>query len=238
KMDGISSQIGMQSKANAILEGLNVKRDLMSVLVKANMSPSLSESQPLTQAEGLFLCAKMLTFFVAGHESTSVATAWAPHALSQSTAIQVKLRNELLTLLIDNLPIEELNSLPYLETVVGQALYFHAPAMFTQRMAREDGVVPLSKPYTDKAGKSHGSLFVRFLGQTIHIPILAGNTDTEIWGEDAREFKPERWESLQDAVSLVPGVRANLFTSFAGTTNCIGPRISLIEHVSVYSLVC
>jgi hypothetical protein len=23
----------------------------------------------------------------------------------------------------------------------------------------------------------------------IHIPILAVNTDTEIWGEDAREFK-------------------------------------------------
>jgi hypothetical protein len=22
----------------------------------------------------------------------------------------------------------------------------------------------------------------------IHIPILAGNTDAEIWGEDAREF--------------------------------------------------
>jgi hypothetical protein len=50
-MDGIANQIVMQSKANAKLEGLDAKRDLMSVLVNANMSPSLPGSQRLTQAE-------------------------------------------------------------------------------------------------------------------------------------------------------------------------------------------
>ncbi|KAJ7867103.1 hypothetical protein B0H14DRAFT_3442022 [Mycena olivaceomarginata] len=59
-----------------------------------------------------------------------------------------------------------------------------------------------------------------------------------MWGEDAREFKSERWENLSDAVGLVPGVWANLLTFFAGTTNCIGFRFSLIEHVSLSSLVC
>ncbi|KAJ7896694.1 hypothetical protein B0H14DRAFT_3425482 [Mycena olivaceomarginata] len=67
-------------------------------------------------------------------------------------------------------------------------------------------------------------------------PILAVNTDKEIWGEDARESKSERWESLPDTVGLVPGVWANLLTFFAGTTNCIGFRLSLIEHVSPSSL--
>ncbi|KAJ7802076.1 hypothetical protein B0H14DRAFT_3488888 [Mycena olivaceomarginata] len=52
--------------------------------------------------------------------------------------------------------------------------------------------------------------------------------DTEICDEDAREFKPECWESLPDAVILVPGVWANLLTSFAGTTNYIGPRLKAL----------
>ncbi|KAJ7302399.1 cytochrome P450 [Mycena albidolilacea] len=224
KMDGIANQIVMESKANTKLEGLAAKRDLLSVLVKANMSPSLPESQRLTHAE---VIAQIPTFFVAGHETTSTATAWALHALSQHTAVQIKLRNELLTLSTDNPTMEELNSLPYLETVVREIMRFHAPAVFTRRMAMEDDIVPLSKPYIDKAGKSHNSLLIP-KGQMIHIPILAVNTDTEIWGEDAREFKPERWENLPDAVSLVPGVWANLLTFFAGTTNCIGFRVKAL----------
>ncbi|KAJ7896700.1 cytochrome P450, partial [Mycena olivaceomarginata] len=225
KMDIIANQIVMESKADAKLEGLDAKRDLVSVLVKANMSPSLPESQRLTHAE---VIAQIPTFLVGGHETTSIATAWALHALSQHPAVQVKLRQELLTLSTDNPSMEELNSLPYLETVVREVMRFHAPVVFTQRMTMEDDLVPLSKPYIDKAGKSHDSLLIP-KGQMIHIPILAVNTDTDIWGEDACEFKPERWENLPDTVGLVPGVWANLLTFFAGTTNCIGFRFSLIE---------
>ncbi|KAJ7867096.1 cytochrome P450 [Mycena olivaceomarginata] len=209
KMDIIANQIVMESKADAKLEGLDAKRDLVSVLVKANMSRSLPESQRLTHAE---VIAQIPTFLVGGHETTSIATAWALHALSQHPAVQVKLRQELLTLSTDNPSMEELNSLPYLEN-----RRFHAPAF------------PLSKPYIDKAGKSHDSLLIP-KGQMIHIPILAVNTDTDIWGEDAREFKYTRaLENLPDTVGLVPGVWANLLTFFAGTTNCIGFRFSLIE---------
>jgi hypothetical protein len=34
----------------------------------------------------------------------------------------------------------------------------HAPVVFTQRMAMENDVLPLAKPYIDKTGKSHDSL--------------------------------------------------------------------------------
>ncbi|KAJ7802073.1 cytochrome P450, partial [Mycena olivaceomarginata] len=155
------------------------------------------------------------------------------HALSQHPAVQAKLRQELSTLSTDNRSMEELKSLPYLEIVVRS---FHAPAMFTQRMTMEDDVVRLSKPYG-----SH-SLTHSPVGppkaKMIHIFILVVDTDKEIWGEDAREFNQTRWENLPDAVSLVHGVWANLLTFFAGTTNYIGFRFSLVEHVSLYSRVC
>ncbi|KAJ7697557.1 cytochrome P450, partial [Mycena olivaceomarginata] len=223
KMDGIATQTVMESKANANLEGLDAKRDLVS---------------------GLFPCAEIPTFFVARHKTTRssvstsllsktyliIATAWVLHALSQHTAVQVKLCNELLNLSADSPSMEELNSLPNLETVVREVMLRFRNPTLTKAGKSHNSLVFVSPP--DLYG-SHSDAFSRRIskGQMIHIPILAVGMDTEIWGEDVREFKPERWESLPDAVILVPGVWANLLTSFAGTTNYIGPRFSLVEHV-------
>ncbi|KAJ6543029.1 cytochrome P450 [Mycena capillaripes] len=229
KLTAVGSQILSASKANikasAGEKDLSGRRDLLSILLKANMSASVPETQRLSDIEAI---GQIPTFFLAGHETTSSATAWALHALSVNTAAQTKLREELLTLSTENPTMEELNSLPYLESVVRETMRVHAPVVFTQRMAMEDDVLPLSKPYVDKEGKSHDSLPIP-KGQMIHIPILAVNTDKEIWGEDAGEFKPERWENIPEATSAIPGVWANLLTFFAGPHNCIGFRFSLVE---------
>jgi hypothetical protein len=49
-MDGIANQIVMESKVKAKLEGPDAERDLVSALVKANVS-QCAGGQPLTQAE-------------------------------------------------------------------------------------------------------------------------------------------------------------------------------------------
>ncbi|KAJ7606355.1 cytochrome P450, partial [Mycena polygramma] len=229
KMRAIGSQILSESKANInSSEGtktLGARRDLLSILLKANLSKQIPESQRLSDAE---VIGQIPTFFFAGHETTSVGTSWALHALSLNTAAQRKLRDELFTISTDNPTMDELNSLPYLESVVRETMRVHAPAVFTQRMAMADDVLPLSKPYVDKAGTLHDSLPLR-KGQMIHIPILAVNTDKDIWGEDATEFKPERWEHIPESASAIPSVYANLLTFFAGPHNCIGFRFSLAE---------
>ena len=48
--------------------------------------------------------------------------------------------------------MEQLNSLPYLEGVVREALRLYAPVSSTQRTATHDAEIPLQKPYTDKQG--------------------------------------------------------------------------------------
>ncbi|KAJ7025794.1 cytochrome P450 [Mycena alexandri] len=200
-------------------------RDLLSLIVKANLSTNLPKSQRLNEAE---VIAQIPTFFLAGHETTSTAAAWALHALSHDQRVQKKLREELLTISTDNPTMDDLNSLPYLESVVREIMRVHSPAVFTQRMAMQDDVLPLSKPYIDREGKSHDSLPIP-KGQMMHVPILAINTDKEIWGEDAHEFRPERWEKIPERASAVPGVWANLMTFFAGPHNCIGFRFSIME---------
>ncbi|KAJ6448694.1 cytochrome P450 [Mycena sanguinolenta] len=227
-MDSIGSQIVSASKAGLKVSGekeLGDKRDLLSVLLKSNLSPNVPESHRMGDAEVL---AQIPSFLFAGHETTSSSVSWALHALSLRPDVQSKLREELLTLYTENPTMDELNSLPYLESVVRETMRIHAPVAHTQRMAMADDVLPLSKPYTDKQGNSHESLPIS-KGQMIHIPILAVNTDKEIWGDDALEFKPERWEHIPEAASLIPGVWGNLLTFFGGATNCIGFRFSLVE---------
>ncbi|KAJ7607721.1 cytochrome P450 [Roridomyces roridus] len=228
-----------ESKDTAASTSLKGKRDLLSVLLKSNIAAEdLPESQRMSDAE---LAAQIPTFLFAGHETTSTAASWTLHALSHSPAIQTKLRNELLTLATtENPTMDELNALPYLECVVRETMRLYAPIHFTQRVAAQDDVIPLSNPYLDKRGNEHQSLVIR-QGQVIHVPILAVNTDPEIWGEDALKFIPERWENpqtLPTGTSAIPGVYTHLMTFFGGVHNCIGYRFALVElKAIIFTLV-
>ncbi|KAJ7055863.1 cytochrome P450 [Mycena amicta] len=221
----LKAQAQADSEKDNVKAALTGRRDLLSILLKANMSAGLPESQKLSDEE---VIAQIPAFFLAGHETTSSATAWAMHALSLNKSAQSKLREELLTVDTENPTLDELNALPYLDQVVRETLRAHAPVVFVQRKAMQDDVLPLSKPVIDKQGREHWSLPIP-KGQMVHIPIWAVNTSTELWGADALEFKPERWDKTPEAVSAVPGVWANLFTFFAGPHNCIGFRFSLAE---------
>ena len=57
------------------------------------------------------------------------------------------------------------------------------------------------------------------------------NRSTKLWGPDAAEFRPERWESLPEDVSSIPGVWGHLMTFIGGPRACIGYRFSLVECV-------
>ena len=93
------------------------------------------------------------TFLVAGHETTSVATTWCLHALSQTPNVQRKLREELLSVDTDTPTMDELNALPYLDMVVRETLRLYAPVSSSLRVATKDDVIPLSAPFTDKNGE-------------------------------------------------------------------------------------
>ncbi|KAK7007808.1 cytochrome P450 [Favolaschia claudopus] len=208
-------------------KGLDGKKDLLSSLLKANMSDS--EAQRLNDRE---VVGQIPAFFVAGHETTSSALAWLLYELSENPSVQNKLREELLSVLTDNPTLDDLNALPYLECVVRESLRVHSPVLFNKRVAVRDDVVPLGKPFIGKDGKERDCISIR-KGQTFHIPMLAVNTDKSVWGEDADEFKPERWDNLPAAVSGVPGVWGNILTFFAGPHNCIGFRFSIAETKAI-----
>ena len=73
--------------------------------------------------------------------------------------------------------------------------------------------MPLSTPLLLRDGTSTASIFVP-KGTTILVGIYSSNRNKEIWGDDACEWKPERWlngaipETVTDA--RIPGVYSNL----------------------------
>ncbi|KAJ7289232.1 cytochrome P450 [Mycena rebaudengoi] len=219
----------LHESKNAIVEGGAFQsartRDLLSLLVRANTSKDIPESQRLSDKDVL---AQVPTFLVAGHETTSTAATWALFALTQNVAAQNRLRDELLTVSTDNPTMDELNTLVYLDCVVHETLRLHAPVPASGRIAMRDDVIPLSTPYTDVNGTVHESLRI-LKGQDIFLPIRELNRDPEIWGPDALEFKPERWEASTPITNSIPGVWGHMLTFLGGPRSCIGLRFSLVE---------
>lgn len=200
-------------------------RDLLSLLVRANMATDIPESQRISDVDVL---AQVPTFLVAGHETTSTATTWALYSLCLRPDIQTKLREELLTVETETPSMDELVALSYLDAVVRETLRLHAPVPSTVRIAMKDDILPVDTPFTDKYGVVHDGIKIS-KGDPIFIPILAINRSEAIWGADAKEFNPDRWASPPEGASQVPGVWGHLLTFLGGPRACIGYRFSLVE---------
>jgi cytochrome P450 len=59
------------------------------------------------------------------------------------------------------------------------------------------------------------------------------NKSTEVWGEDAKVFNPDRFDVGGIPAQSVPGVYGNLLTFLGGARNCIGYRFALAEMKTV-----
>nr|BED42950.1 cytochrome P450 monooxygenase [Trametes versicolor] len=200
-------------------------RDLLTLLVRANMAEDIPESQRLSDED---VVNQIPTFLLAGHETTSAASTWVLYSLSRYPQAQQKLREELFSIQSDSPTMDELSALPYLDAVVTETLRLHSPTAMLVRVAAKDDVIPLSEPFTDRHGKMHSEIRVT-KGQKFVVPVMALHRSAEIWGEDAREFRPERWQQPPEGSSAIPGVWGRLLTFIGGPRSCIGYRFAVVE---------
>ncbi|KAF9235961.1 cytochrome P450 [Melanogaster broomeanus] len=199
--------------------------------------PSVRVIPPSTYKQLTDYSTEVPTFLVAGHETTSTATTWALYAMALAPDIQTKLREELISVDTETPSMEDLMALPYLDAVVRETLRLYTPFPNIVRVAMKDDVIPLEQPFTDKSGVLHHGIRIR-KGDLVLIPILAMNTSEELWGDDAHEFKPERWDNIPEAISRIPGLWSHLLTFFGGPRSCIGYRFALVQmKVVLFTLV-
>ncbi len=83
---------------------------------------------------------------------------------------------------------------------------------FRDLSARRDTVLPLMTPIKGLDGQEINEVVVN-KGTVVSIGVLASNTNPQLWGADADQWKPERWLSpLPDELiaAHIPGVYSNL----------------------------
>ncbi|KAJ7738300.1 cytochrome P450 [Mycena olivaceomarginata] len=185
-------------------------KDIMSLLLKGN----------LTADEGLSLTDEELV------GQTGMIISAAADTTSSALARMFHLRAEIVES-SEHMDFDQLGSLPYLDGYVHEVL----------RLTLKDTILPLSEPLTGVNGKAIISIPVP-KGTTVYIAVGAANHNRRIWGDDALEFKPERWQNGKagNQMEKISGIYGNTMTFIGGERSCIGFQFAILEIKIVLSV--
>ncbi|KIY42826.1 hypothetical protein FISHEDRAFT_33794, partial [Fistulina hepatica ATCC 64428] len=89
-------------------------------------------------------------------------------------------------------------------------------------------VVPLSCPIVDKCGVQHYEIRIK-RGLNIQIPVQIMNKNPDMWRNDAKECRPDRWLVPPEGAKTILGVWGNQITFLGGSHLCIDYRFALTE---------
>ncbi|KAF8159536.1 cytochrome-450 hydroxylase [Crassisporium funariophilum] len=216
-------------------------RDLLSLLLKSNVATDIPPDQRISDEDILH---NINTFMFAGSDTSSLSLTWTLLLLAQNPAVQDTLRAEMLTIAplstgnLSDLTDDEIQSLyanisnlTYLNNVTRESVRLIPPVHSSIRVATQDDEVPTSYPVHMRDGTvMRDKSFVTVpKGSFVHVAVEGFNLDKEIWGADAWEFKPDRWDNLPESAMEQPGLYSNTLTFSAGPRSCIGLRFSMIE---------
>ncbi|KAI0092453.1 cytochrome P450 [Irpex rosettiformis] len=231
-----SKKTALEQGDKAVMHQIGEGKDIISILMKANLHASGEDKLPEEEVLG-----QMGMLLTAGTDTTTNALSRTFHLLAENQDIQDKIRAELSEAGPDgaDIPYDTLVDLPLLDAVCRETLRLYSPVVMMNREVRQDVVMPLSEPIRGVNGQILNEIFVP-KDTTVIIAIRACNRNKAIWGEDALEWKPERWlNKLPDSVAAahVPGVYSHLMTFLGGGRACIGFKFSQLEMKVVLAVL-
>ncbi|MDG3039723.1 cytochrome P450 [Roseicyclus marinus] len=154
----------------------------------------------------------LLTFIVAGHETTALTLAWALYLCAFDPEVQARARTEAQTVLGDRAAgAADVAQLPYVRQVIEEALRLYPPGGFLSRTAQAP----------DRLAGAEICI-----GDTVMIPVYGLHRHRNLWDEpDA--FRPDRWadRATIDRYQYLP------FGD--GPRICIGARFAMQEAVII-----
>lgn len=190
---------------NHVREGL--KYDLLSTLVEQTRDATELKDQALS-------------IFNAGRDVTGTLLLWTTLLLGQHPQVFQKLRSTIKKHFPPGEPsIQDpikLRGCRYLQHVLQESLRVYTPVPINTRQALRDTVLPVG------GGPDGSQPIVVRKGQLVMMHTHSMHRRKDIWGDDALEFKPERWENWSELAQ-----NGAIFAPFsAGPRNCIGRRLS------------
>jgi cytochrome P450 len=187
-------------------DGAKPVPDLLDLLLT---SEDPASGRKMTTAE---LRDNLLTFIVAGHETTALTLAWALYLCAFDPVVQAQARTEAQKVLGDRAAtIADLAQLPLVRRIVDEALRLYPPAAFLSRTAQT-------------ADNLCGREILP--GDTVILPIYAVHRHHGLW-QDPDAFDPDRFDGTRkiDRFAFLP------FGD--GPRICIGASFALQEAVII-----
>ncbi|RJE81701.1 cytochrome P450 [Paracoccus sp. JM45] len=152
----------------------------------------------------------LLTFIVAGHETTALTLAWALYLCAFDPAIQERAASEARDVLGDRAATAaDFGQLPLIQRIVNETLRLYPPAAFLSRTAQAKDIL---------CGRQVNA------GDTVMLPVYALHRHHLLWDRpDA--FDPDRFLTAPDRYAFLP--------FGAGPRICIGASFAMQEAVII-----
>ncbi len=181
-----------------------VEADLLGKLMTARSEPT-DELMSDVQIRD-----ELLTFMLAGHETTATALSWTFYLLWMNKEIRERLIDEVDGVLGGNSPsLEDFSRLPYTRAVLQESMRLYPPAWFVDREALADDEI-------DGCAIAKGS--------TVSVSPYFVHRHPDFW-TDPERFDPERFLRPDDATK-------SAYIPFgAGRRGCIASGFAMLEGV-------
>ncbi|XP_052174498.1 cytochrome P450 CYP94D108-like [Diospyros lotus] len=174
-----------------------------------------------------FLRDIVISFILAGRDTTSSALTWFFWILSSRPEIEKNILDELQAIRLrnskplgDTYNFDELREMHYLHAAISEAMRLYPPVPVDSKACQMDDVLP------------DGTLVRK--GWFVSYHTYAMGRMEKIWGSDCREFKPERW--LENGIcKLESPFRFPVF--HAGPRICLGKDMAYIQMKSIAASV-